>query len=89
MALHVTIRGEGETVLLLHSGGMSSRQWRRLSDRLSSSFRVVAPDFPGSGSNPLWPDDRPFDLSLDLRPSTPWWRAPFTSWDTPTADCSH
>jgi pimeloyl-ACP methyl ester carboxylesterase len=66
VSLHVATQGQGETVLLLHSGGMSSRQWRKLSDRLAASYRVVAPDFLGSGSNPTWPDETPFDLQFDL-----------------------
>ena len=45
---------------------MSSRQWSRLADSLSSTHRVIAPDLLGSGANPLWPDDRPFDLSQDV-----------------------
>jgi pimeloyl-ACP methyl ester carboxylesterase len=60
------VRGEGPTVILLHSGGMSGRQWRRLADRLATSFRVVCPDFLGSGENPPWPDDQPFDFHSDV-----------------------
>ena len=49
---HVTlIEGEGPLVVLLHSGGMSGRQWRRLAGLLSASYRVVTPDFLGSGDN--------------------------------------
>jgi pimeloyl-ACP methyl ester carboxylesterase len=53
-------------VLLLHSSGMSSRQWGRLTEILSPTHRVIAPDLLGSGANPLWPDDKPFDLSMDV-----------------------
>jgi pimeloyl-ACP methyl ester carboxylesterase len=55
-----------EKVLLLHSGGMSSRQWRKLAERLAPNYRVVAPDFLGSGSNPPWPDGQDFHFELDL-----------------------
>lgn len=53
-------------VFLLHSGGMSGRQWRRLIEALEPAHRVFAPDFIGSGENPLWPDDAPFDFVQDV-----------------------
>lgn len=65
-ALHSVIAGEGEPVILLHSGGMSSRQWRKLAERLAPSHRAIAPDFLGAGKSPPWPDDRPFDFALDV-----------------------
>ncbi|WP_394830974.1 alpha/beta hydrolase [Pendulispora rubella] len=65
-SLHMATAGSGEPVLLLHSGGMSSRQWRRLTDALSPSFRVLAPDFLGSGENPLWPEGEPFHFLKDV-----------------------
>ncbi|MEZ4404978.1 MAG: alpha/beta hydrolase [Polyangiales bacterium] len=65
--LAVTTWGEGaETVVALHSGGMSSRQWRALGRVLSDRWRVVAPDLLGSGANPPWDDARPFALSLEV-----------------------
>src|SRR5262245_65408999 len=45
---------------------MSGRQWRRLAGLLSRSHRVVTPDFLGSGENPPWLDDAPFDFRLDV-----------------------
>jgi pimeloyl-ACP methyl ester carboxylesterase len=45
---------------------MSSRQWRKLVERLSASHRVVAPDLLGSGNNPPWTDDRAFQLHDDV-----------------------
>jgi len=45
---------------------MSGRQWRRLAEILSSSHRVVIPDFLGSGNNALWPTEAPFDYRLDV-----------------------
>ena len=65
-SLYMATAGSGEPVLLLHSGGMSSRQWRRLMDALAPSFRVLAPDFIGSGENPLWPDAEPFHFQKDV-----------------------
>lgn len=58
--LNAIREGQGETVLLLHSSGMSSRQWRRLIDRLSPHYRVIAPDALGAGASPPWPADAPF-----------------------------
>jgi len=63
---HVSI-GEGPPVVLLHSGGMSGRQWRRLAELLAPSHRVVLPDLLGSGDNPPWPADAPFHHALDAR----------------------
>lgn len=60
------VMGEGPTVILLHSGGMSGRQWRRLAERLATSFRVVSPDFLGSGENAPWPDEAPFHFRSDI-----------------------
>jgi len=45
---------------------MSSRQWRKLAETLGARHRVVAPDFLGSGGNPAWPDQQPFEFGADL-----------------------
>lgn len=45
---------------------MSSRQWGRLSEILGRTHRVIAPDLLGSGDNPPWPDEEPFDLADDV-----------------------
>jgi pimeloyl-ACP methyl ester carboxylesterase len=55
-------------VVLLHSGGMSSRQWRKLAALLARTTPphvVLAPDFLGSGEEPPWPLDQPFHFSAD------------------------
>ena len=54
-----------ETVILLHSGGMSSRQWKKLNEALSSTHDVIAPDMIGYGDNPPWPADQEFDWHQD------------------------
>jgi pimeloyl-ACP methyl ester carboxylesterase len=60
-------RGDnGSPVVMLHSGGMSGRQWRRLADKLLAEHRVVAPDFLGSGDNPPWPEGAPFEFRQDV-----------------------
>lgn len=58
--------GRGDAVVLIHSSGMSSRQWRKLVDRLAPTHRVVAPDLLGCGSNPPWVDDPSFHFERDL-----------------------
>ena len=65
-ALRALDVGAGDPVVLLHSSGMSSRQWRRLADRLAPTHRVIAPDLLGSGNNPPWPDGAPFHFDDDL-----------------------
>lgn len=53
-------------VVLVHSSGMSSRQWKRLAATLSARHHVTAPDLVGSGDEPLWPDEQPFHFSMDV-----------------------
>jgi pimeloyl-ACP methyl ester carboxylesterase len=59
-------RGTAQPALLLHSSGMSSRQWGRLAEILGRTHDVIAPDLLGSGANPPWPDEKAFDLSEDV-----------------------
>ena len=66
MADVAAVAAESGVVLLLHSGGMSSRQWRKLVELLTPQYRVLAPDFLGSGSNPPWPPRAPFDFHEDV-----------------------
>jgi pimeloyl-ACP methyl ester carboxylesterase len=54
-----------QTVLLIHSGGFTSRQWRKLAAMLSSDFNVLAPDLLGYGAE-RWPDGEPFHFRQDL-----------------------
>jgi pimeloyl-ACP methyl ester carboxylesterase len=58
--------GEGEPVLLLHSGGFSSRQWRKLAEALVPSFRTLAPDLLGYGASSPWRPGEPFHLRQEL-----------------------
>lgn len=64
--LRFSSQGSGPPVVLLHSSGLSSQQWRRLGVTLGARARVIAPDFLGSGANPPWPRDAPFELRMDL-----------------------
>ena len=54
-----------QTVLLVHSGGFTSRQWRKLADALAPHFRVLAPDLLGYGKDP-WPEGKPFHFREDI-----------------------
>jgi pimeloyl-ACP methyl ester carboxylesterase len=65
-AFHVTVTGAGQPVVPFHSGGMSSRQWRRLEVMLAATHRVIAPDFLGSGESAPWPHDVPFHFERDV-----------------------
>jgi pimeloyl-ACP methyl ester carboxylesterase len=58
--------GAGEPVVLLHSGGLSGRQWRRLRDLLSPDRRVIVPDLLGYGASSPWPVGEPFAMEQDL-----------------------
>lgn len=66
MSVHTVVSGAGPMVVMLHSGGMSGRQWRKLAEALSPHWRVVLPDFLGSGANPGWPDEQPFHFDQDV-----------------------
>ncbi|MEJ8821222.1 alpha/beta hydrolase [Variovorax humicola] len=56
--LNARVQGTGTGVVCMHSNASSSSQWRALMDRLSSSYRVFAPDLIGAGTGPAWPRDR-------------------------------
>ncbi len=58
--------GEGYPLLLLHSGGMSSEEWRRHIPALARQFRVIAPDLPGHGHTPP-PADEPLSIGAMAR----------------------
>lgn len=53
-------------VLLIHSGGFTSRQWRRLAAELAATHAVLAPDLIGYGDGPRWPDGAPFHFRDDV-----------------------
>jgi pimeloyl-ACP methyl ester carboxylesterase len=53
------------TALLVHSGGFSGRQWRKLGELLAPTHEVLAPDLLGYGVNP-WPAPRPFHFRQDV-----------------------
>lgn len=57
---------EKPAVLLIHSGGFTSRQWRRLAEALAPRYRVLAPDLIGYGASGPWPDGKPFHFRQDV-----------------------
>jgi pimeloyl-ACP methyl ester carboxylesterase len=52
------------TILLLHGFPTSSNMFRNLIPRLSGSFRLIAPDYPGYGLSSM-PDHRSFAYTFD------------------------
>lgn len=66
--LHVHRWGQsGPLVLALHSSGLSGLQWRRLSEKVSSEHRLLAPDFLGYGASPHSPNGIDFTYQEDLQ----------------------
>jgi pimeloyl-ACP methyl ester carboxylesterase len=57
--------GTGPGLVMLHSAGLSHREWEPLVEHLSHRFRLVLPDLPGHGDS----EDRP------RHPYTPDWLA--------------
>jgi pimeloyl-ACP methyl ester carboxylesterase len=58
-------QGSGETVVLLHSTGASSGQWRRLAAELGDRFRVIAPDLCGYGGSGPWQGEGEISLAAE------------------------
>src|SRR3989442_520598 len=65
LELGYSAAGIGPHVILLHSGGLSSRQWGRFAEELAGGYRVVSPDFLGYGRSSRWPQDEEFHFILD------------------------
>lgn len=57
-------RREAPVILLLHGFPTSSNMFRNLVPRLSASFRVVAPDYPGFGHSSM-PDRTAFKYTFE------------------------
>jgi pimeloyl-ACP methyl ester carboxylesterase len=55
---------DAPTILLLHGLPSSSRMFQPLLTRLSDSYHLVAPDYPGYGHSD-WPDPKHFDYTFD------------------------
>ncbi len=65
--MHVEDAGQGEPVFLLHSSGLSGRQWKRLSQELAKrQMRAVAPHLTGQGASTPWLEPEAFDFRIDV-----------------------
>jgi pimeloyl-ACP methyl ester carboxylesterase len=58
--------GTGRPAVLVHSGGLSSRQWKKLTRALEGSRRVIAPDLLGYGLTGAWPANEDFHFRQDV-----------------------
>lgn len=65
---HVATYGSQDRppVVLLHSGGLSGKQWRRAVTELRGAFFVVVPDALGMGDSPAWPREATFHFEQDV-----------------------
>jgi pimeloyl-ACP methyl ester carboxylesterase len=57
--------GAGVPVVCLHSGGFTSRQWKRLAAVLAPTHRVILPDLLGYGATGPWTGG-PFHYQRDV-----------------------
>ena len=65
--LHVERAGSGAPVLLLHSSGLSGRQWKRLASQLlSGGLRTVVPDLTGHGASEPLIEPQAFSFREDV-----------------------
>jgi haloalkane dehalogenase len=59
--------GKGPTVLLLHGNPDNAEEWSLVIERLSASYRCIAPDFPGYGNSPEPPTSFSYSLADQMR----------------------
>jgi pimeloyl-ACP methyl ester carboxylesterase len=62
----VRVAGDGPVIVCLHSSTSSSKQWTKLTDMLSHSYQVIAPDLYGYGDSPDWNIDQTLSLGDEL-----------------------
>lgn len=65
MDLHYEVQGQGEAIVLIHSGGTDLRNWQFIAPKLSQTYQVVAFDGRGAGKSP--PLLEPANYVEDLR----------------------
>ncbi len=65
MDLHYEIQGNGEAMVLLHSGGADLRDWKWIAPQLAQNYQVIAFDGRGAGQSP--PLLEPANYVEDLR----------------------
>ena len=49
--MHYEIVGEGEPLLLLHSGAQTTRMWDEFVERFSENYKLIIPDLRGHGGS--------------------------------------
>lgn len=64
--VHAEELGSGDPVVMIHSSGMSSRQWRHAARVLSATHRVLIPDLLGYGDTRGWTAGDTFDIEEDI-----------------------
>lgn len=65
MDLHYEIQGQGEVIVLIHSGGTDLRDWEFITPQLAQTYRAIAFDGRGAGQSP--PLLEPANYVEDLR----------------------
>ena len=66
-SLYIEETGAGDSVVLLHSHGLSGGQWRKLTpDLVAHGFRGLAVDLTGQGRSEPWPEPTPFSVTIDI-----------------------
>lgn len=64
--INVDEAGAGEPVVMIHSSGMSARQWRGLAKLVAPTHRAVMPDLLGSGATRGWEPAAEFSIDEDV-----------------------
>ncbi|WP_068620288.1 alpha/beta fold hydrolase [Paenibacillus tuaregi] len=65
MDLFYEIQGEGLPLVMLHSPGVDSREWKYVAPRLAQTYKVITFDGRGTGHSPA--PQTPINLVEDLR----------------------
>jgi pimeloyl-ACP methyl ester carboxylesterase len=52
MDLYYEIQGQGQSIVLLHSGGADLRDWQFITPQLAQAYRVITFDGRGAGKSP-------------------------------------
>jgi pimeloyl-ACP methyl ester carboxylesterase len=65
MDLHYEVQGQGEAIVLIHSGGADLRDWECITPQLAQTYQVIAFDGRGAGQSP--PLLEPANYVEDLR----------------------
>lgn len=69
-AIHYTLQGKGNRVVLLHGFGETAAVWDEAKAALSDGFEVLVPDVPGSGDTAMIADMSMEGLARSLKALT-------------------